>query len=538
LRARRFGSIRASLLGLATVSAITCTAEAPQPTGTAAQAVITPPLPDLVLALHSKTTITMGATSFVFGDVASSGPNGSVLFDVGSSQDVLFRVLANTIRIRTGASVGQLIGNDIINDGSATGTTLGFDPAAMPAIPAVTATTPGTTNVSTAANQTKQLCPGQYGSISLGPNSKLNLNGGVYHLTRLSLADGARLQPSEPVVLLVSGNVVTSTGAGIEPHPQALNQMTAPDIRIEVAGAVTLGESNQVRAHLLVPNGKVTTGKNTVVVGTVWAKNINIAPQSGVILEGTLADQTPSVPPPCNDNNACTADQCVSSGAIAFCRNAPEPAGTSCEDRNACNGVELCDGAGTCQPGTVAGAGTPCPDGDLCNGDETCNDFETCLPGAPPVVNDDNPCTADACDSATGVAHIPLPDGTTCNAAGGVCTAGTCPGVPPSSGSFSYSASNTDSATQNTVNFDIPIVAGQILSIGTCGLPGASGTGDTFLRLFDPSSTEVAAADDACGGVLTFFTFTAAATGTFQVRAGCFSSGSCSGTVAFTLSGL
>jgi hypothetical protein len=68
------------------------------------------------------------------------------------------------------------------------------------------------------------------------------------------------------------------------------------------------------------------------------------------------------------------------------------------------------------------------------------------------------------------------------------------------------------------------------------GLSGASGTGDTFLRLFDASNTQVAANDDACG-VLTFFTFTATTTGTFQVRAGCFSGNSCNGTVAYTLSG-
>jgi pseudouridine synthase len=46
--------------------------------------------------------------------------------------------------------------------------------------------------VSTNANQAKQLCPGRYGAISLGTNSTLNLNGGVYEVTRLNLADGAR----------------------------------------------------------------------------------------------------------------------------------------------------------------------------------------------------------------------------------------------------------------------------------------------------------------------------------------------------------
>jgi hypothetical protein len=104
------------------------------------------------------------------------------------------------------------------------------------------------------------------------------------------------------------------------------------------------------------------------------------------------------------------------------------------------------------------------------------------------------------------------------------------------SGAFSYGAANTNSATQNTANFDIFMLAGQTISVGTCGVPGSSGSGDTFLRLSDPFNTLVAGNDDACGSLSSHFTFTAATTGTFQLRAGCFSSGTCSGTVAFTLS--
>jgi alpha-tubulin suppressor-like RCC1 family protein len=106
----------------------------------------------------------------------------------------------------------------------------------------------------------------------------------------------------------------------------------------------------------------------------------------------------------------------------------------------------------------------------------------------------------------------------------------------PSSGSFSYSASNTNSATQNTVNVNISMAAGQTITAGTCGVAGSSGVGDTYLRLFSPSSVEVIANDDACGGLLTNFTYTATVTGTYQLRAGCFSSGSCSGIVAYVLS--
>lgn len=534
----RFTVFRTGLFALGTLSVVTCTADAPPSTGATEQSVIAPPLPsNLNLVLNARTSVTIGAFANITGDVAGSGPNGSVLFDVSSFQNFgIFNVLANTVTVNTQASVGHIYGNDITVNGFAFQQSLGLDPSALPQVPAVTPATPGTTSVSTNENQSKQLCPGQYGAISLGVNSTLNLNGGVYHVTRLTLADGARLEPSEPVVIFVSGAVTTATGSVIGPSAQSLNPMTAANIRIEVGGAVTLGDNNQIRAHMLV-TGRFTTGHNLSMSGAAWARTINIGTSSFVAGEGTFAAQAPAVPPPCNDNNTCTVDACVGGGtSVAFCRNTPLPVGTSCGDDNLCNGDERCDAAAQCQTGAVPPAGTSCGDGDACNGDETCNGFGSCLPGAPPAVDDNNPCTADACDSETGVSHTPVPDGTTCNGVG-TCTAGTCSAGGPSSGSFFYSATNTSSASQNTVNFDIAIVAGQSLSVGTCGVAGSSGSGDTFLRLFDPSGVLVAANDDFCGLLSEIF-FTAATTGTYSVHAGCFSSNSCSGTVAFTLTGL
>lgn len=530
-------TVCAGLLGLATLSTITCVTDTSAPTNAKQQEVINPPLPsNLNLILNAKTTVAIDAFTSVNGDVGSGGANGSVLFDVGSSQGSGgFNVLANTVTVNIQASVGHVFGNDITVDGFATQQTLGLDPTTMPQVPAAASATPGTTNVSTNANQSKQLCPGQYGAISLGVNSRLNLNGGVYQVTRLTLADGARLEPSEPVVILVSGGVTTGTGSVIQPSAQALDPMTAASIRVEVGGAVTLGDGNQIQAHLLV-NGRFSTGRNLSMAGAAWARSIHVGTNSFISGDGVFATQAPAVGPPCNDHSTCTVDVCVGAGTSAgFCRNTPLAEGSSCGDGNLCNGDELCNAVGQCQPGTVQAPGTDCGDGDRCNGDETCDSAGSCLGGAPPVVDDNNACTADACDAENGVTHVALPDGTTCNEIG-TCTGGTC-SAGPSSGSFSYSATNTNSATQNTTNFDILMIAGQTLSVGTCGLVDASGIGDTFLRLFDPNDIQVAASDDACG-LLSFIGFTAQLSGRYQVRAGCFSSGSCSGNVAFTLTGL
>ncbi|HYO74117.1 MAG TPA: VWA domain-containing protein [Archangium sp.] len=103
---------------------------------------------------------------------------------------------------------------------------------------------------------------------------------------------------------------------------------------------------------------------------------------------------------------------------------------------------------------------------------------------------------------------------------------------------FTFSASNTTSATTGTTNHNVYLAAGETLRLGTCNVGGASGSGDTYLRLHGLAGTEVAANDDSCGLLSNLsYTVPAGASGTYQIRAGCFSSGSCSGTVAYTIHG-
>jgi hypothetical protein len=109
------------------------------------------------------------------------------------------------------------------------------------------------------------------------------------------------------------------------------------------------------------------------------------------------------------------------------------------------------------------------------------------------------------------------------------------PPPPPPENSYPYNATDTQSATQNTVNKVLRLTAGQRLTVGTCGLTGARFTGDTYLRLFGPAGTEVASNDDACGGRGSNLGFTAPADGDYEVRAGCYSTGSCGGTVVWEL---
>ncbi len=136
----------------------------------------------------------------------------------------------------------------------------------------------------------------------------------------------------------------------------------------------------------------------------------------------------------CADTDQCTTDLCNQDGS---CGHGAVTDGTSCADANTCDGDETCQ-AGKCTPpatfncpsdGNVCHApscdvqmkcsqkllnGDGCPDADKCNGDETCNNG-VCQAGVKPSCNDNNPCTVDACDPATGCTHKPTAVATDCD---------------------------------------------------------------------------------------------------------------------------
>lgn len=109
-----------------------------------------------------------------------------------------------------------------------------------------------------------------------------------------------------------------------------------------------------------------------------------------------------------------------------------------------------------------------------------------------------------------------------------------------------YAKAWTNSANQGYEHFTVPggaLVVGQRLRLSTCGdavggLTGASGAGNTYLRLFDPSGNEVAENDDAspagpCGTLSTIdFTIPTGGAGVYTLRAGCFGATACRATVA------
>lgn len=100
---------------------------------------------------------------------------------------------------------------------------------------------------------------------------------------------------------------------------------------------------------------------------------------------------------------------------------------------------------------------------------------------------------------------------------------------------FDYSAEDTNSAQNTSTSAQVPVslAAGETVMIGTCGLTDSFHAGDTYLRLYNPSSVQVAESDDACG-LGSIVSYTSPSTGTYLLQAGCLGNSACSGTLSIS----
>ena len=104
----------------------------------------------------------------------------------------------------------------------------------------------------------------------------------------------------------------------------------------------------------------------------------------------------------CFDGNPCTEQDHCEAGQ---CVGLP----VSCDDDDACT-TDTCDPASGCQHPPVAD-GTTCDDGVSCNAGDHCASG-VCVPTTGPDCSDGNPCTEDTCDGNGGCIHTPKEDGT------------------------------------------------------------------------------------------------------------------------------
>lgn len=116
---------------------------------------------------------------------------------------------------------------------------------------------------------------------------------------------------------------------------------------------------------------------------------------------------------PCETGNLCTADVCDN----GVCKKGPVDVICPDEQCQTCN-----PSTGICEP--IAN-GTPCNDGNPCTLNDTCQ-AGICTPGALKDCDDNNECTTDFCDPATGLCvHQPVLNGLPCET-GNLCTGDFC----------------------------------------------------------------------------------------------------------------
>ena len=97
-------------------------------------------------------------------------------------------------------------------------------------------------------------------------------------------------------------------------------------------------------------------------------------------------------------------------------------------------------------------------------------------------------------------------------------------------------ASNNDECLGQGSLLTFWLRTGEKINLGTCpDIPGGVATGDTYLRLFGPESTQTASNDDACsdGSGASAITYTVApgGEGTYELRGGCYSAATCYGSI-------
>ena len=125
----------------------------------------------------------------------------------------------------------------------------------------------------------------------------------------------------------------------------------------------------------------------------------------------------------CDDEDACNGLETCDSATGDCVAGTP----VVCDDEDACNGLESCDPTtGDC----VAGTPVVCDDENVCNGTESCDPTTgDCVPGETLDCGDGELCTYDFCDPITGCYTVdntePCDDGDPCTD-GDVCAEGQC----------------------------------------------------------------------------------------------------------------
>jgi alpha-tubulin suppressor-like RCC1 family protein len=238
---------------------------------------------------------------------SGTGTPNTMTTGINSHVTVGRELMAESVSFGAGSVVGNIDANIIAATGSTTGAQSPFVSPPVPPLPGTAA--PGTTAVTVNSGQTRTLAPGAFGVVTV--NGTLNLSGGTYNFSSLSVNNDAR------VVALGASVVRLSTGVTAldRSHLIVAAGLHADSLRIEASGTVnanatgaSLANDVELRAFVITRNA-FRAGDRLVASGVIAAQDVvvgfdaQLAFDTGFFGCSTNAD--------CNDGNSCTVDSCV-----------------------------------------------------------------------------------------------------------------------------------------------------------------------------------------------------------------------------------
>jgi hypothetical protein len=228
------------------------------------------------------------------GDIGARGTGSGPFLSGGVAVDALTGtqtqntryIIADSVRLGTGATVGNIRTSRFINGTGATYVSLsGLLP--LPALPTLCVATPGTANLTVATGGTVTTSSGAFAAVNVGTGGKLRLNGGRYDMSSLTVSAGGRIEVLGPVQIRVSGRISATSGLFIGAASGVA--LSARNLRIDVAGqngttgaltatppAVSLGTGAIVTALILVPNGTLSIGTGNVTTGAFLGRDVDV----------------------------------------------------------------------------------------------------------------------------------------------------------------------------------------------------------------------------------------------------------------------
>lgn len=263
----------------------------------------------------------------------------------------------------------------------------------------------------------QEIDPAAYGAFVLASGSRAKLGPGTYFFDSLHVQSNATLELTNS-----TGPIFIYVREALGLSGMIVSEGASNNVLFATSGTGVTQVSGSFRGVVVAPESLLNLGAaaSDSLTGFFYGRSIVVAENVTVraapfsqadLCSGSLQCSTLC---PCVSGGTCHSDDECAAGftCVGETPNSPGACGSPQDDGDPCTADSI-DASGVIVHVRVP-AGTPCEDGNACNGLEACSADGACGAGVPPDPDDGNPCTVDICDALTGPAHAPAPRGTSC----------------------------------------------------------------------------------------------------------------------------